>query len=122
MLRTDECALICDLAEVYHIYDYRSLPARRVATFAVGLRKDSRIKTKMRGDDLKGNDLTDILIANLFDLIYAFIMRGKSSFSMVGALLDELYQATAEEQGTGQYRSFNNADEYESERRKIIGG
>ena len=47
MLATDEAALICDLAETYHIYDYRSLPLSRVATFAVGLRENSRIKMKM---------------------------------------------------------------------------
>lgn len=44
MIKTDESALICDLAETYHIYDYRSLPLKMVATFSVGLRENSRIK------------------------------------------------------------------------------
>ena len=48
MLNTDEEALICDLAETYHIYDYKSLPARQVAIFSVGLRENSRIKLKMQ--------------------------------------------------------------------------
>lgn len=47
MIATDENALICDLAETYHIYDYKSLPALKVATFSVGLRDNSRIKLKM---------------------------------------------------------------------------
>lgn len=44
MIRTDEDALICDLAETYQILNYRSLPVRLVATLSVGLRNDSRIK------------------------------------------------------------------------------
>lgn len=35
MLNLSEDALICDFAETYHIYDYRSLPLRLVATLAV---------------------------------------------------------------------------------------
>lgn len=37
------------MAETYHIYDYRSLPASRVATLAVGLRENSRIKMRLAG-------------------------------------------------------------------------
>lgn len=43
--------LLCDLAETYHIYDYKSLPCRMVATFSCGLRENSRIKMKMAGID-----------------------------------------------------------------------
>lgn len=49
MIALDEDALICDLAEVYNIYDYRSLPANLVATFSVGLRENSRIKMAISG-------------------------------------------------------------------------
>lgn len=50
MIRTDEDALICDLAETYHIFDYRAeLPCKKVALLAVGLRSTSRIKTKLAG-------------------------------------------------------------------------
>lgn len=43
MINTDEDALICDFAETYHIYDYRSLPLHMAGIFACGLRPDSRI-------------------------------------------------------------------------------
>ena len=33
MIKTDEDALICDLAETYRIYDYKQLPAYQVAVF-----------------------------------------------------------------------------------------
>lgn len=44
MVNIDEDALECDLAETYHIYNYRSLPLSKVATFACGLRDSSRIR------------------------------------------------------------------------------
>lgn len=44
MFSVDREALICDLAETYHIYDYKSLPCSMVAIFACGLRDNSRIK------------------------------------------------------------------------------
>lgn len=50
MIVTDEDALICDLAETYHIYDYRRLPVLSVAVFSLGLRQNSRIKMIMSGN------------------------------------------------------------------------
>lgn len=49
MIETDEDALECDLAETYHIYNYRELPPLRVAIFANGLDESSRIKRAMSG-------------------------------------------------------------------------
>lgn len=52
MINIDEDALMCDLAETYHIYNYRSLPCKMVATFSCGLRNSSRIKMKMAGTSI----------------------------------------------------------------------
>ena len=38
-----EDEVICDLLEIYHILDYKSLPASLVATLILGLRSDSRV-------------------------------------------------------------------------------
>lgn len=45
----DEDALICDLAETYHIYDLYQYPCSLIATLAAGLRDSSRIKSKQTG-------------------------------------------------------------------------
>lgn len=50
MIRQGRDELICDLAETYRIYSLQGLPARMLATLAVGLRDDSRIKMLMRGE------------------------------------------------------------------------
>ena len=49
MLKEYRNELICDFAEEYHIYDIYQLPAQLTATLAVGLRADSRVKTKLAG-------------------------------------------------------------------------
>ena len=49
MLNTDRDAVICDLAETYHVFDMGSLPARTVAILVCGLGRNSRIKQKLAG-------------------------------------------------------------------------
>ena len=38
--------MICDLAEYYHIYNYKAVPVPLLATLVNGLREDSRVKGK----------------------------------------------------------------------------
>lgn len=52
MLKEYRDELICDFAEEYHIFDLYQLPAQLAAALAVGLRADSRVKTKMAGVEL----------------------------------------------------------------------
>lgn len=49
MRNTDEDALVCDFAEVYHVTDYKSLPLLTAATFAQGLPERSRIMRRLSG-------------------------------------------------------------------------
>ena len=61
MIAADEDALICDLAETYHIYDYRSLSPRMAAIFSCGLRDDSRIKLALAGSRYPLSTLLNVL-------------------------------------------------------------
>src|SRR5690625_6979619 len=70
MINLDEDALICDLAETYQIYDYRQLPATRVAVFAYGLRNDSRIKMKLGGQSVP---IDTLLLAGISDRLSTLI-------------------------------------------------
>ena len=49
MVATDEDLLICDLAEIYHVYNYRALPLLTVATLCTGMGAKSRVLAKMSG-------------------------------------------------------------------------
>ena len=64
MIDIDEDALICDLAETYHVYDYKQLPLTTVAVFAYGLKDDSRIKQAL-SDQVAPVDR--ILLAGIVD-------------------------------------------------------
>jgi hypothetical protein len=62
MIGLDEDSLICDLAETYHIFNYREYPVSLIATLANGLRKDSRIKQKLSGQDVTMDSLLNACI------------------------------------------------------------
>lgn len=64
MIALDEDALICDLAEVYHIYNMEDYSAEYIATLAMGLRDDARIKMKVMGLEI---DLKRLLLAHIAD-------------------------------------------------------
>ena len=64
MIALDEDALICDFAETYHIFDIYSMPMLYVATLAIGLRDNSRIKMAFNG--LKVEPQT-LLLAHIAD-------------------------------------------------------
>ncbi len=70
MYRLDHEALICDMAETYHIYDLRALPLRKVAVLAVGLRENSRIKTKINGYKVPIDYLFSAMIVDRLSLLW----------------------------------------------------
>ena len=66
MIRLDKNALVCDLAETYHIYDYRGLPCRTVAVLSSGLGENSRIRSKANGLTVSlSTFLTAVAVDNL---------------------------------------------------------
>lgn len=66
MIAVDEDALTCDLMETYHISDWQAMSADFVATLAIGLRDDSRIKRKITNTKLT---IDQSLLALLLDAI-----------------------------------------------------
>lgn len=58
--------MICDIAETYHIYDYKSLKLPYLATLVSGLREDSRVKLAI--ENKKYNFTTELLTAIVDDL------------------------------------------------------
>lgn len=70
MLAADKDALICDLAETYGIFNYRSVPVRLLATLASGLGADSRIMRKLSGAKA---DTKTILLALAVDALHTLV-------------------------------------------------
>lgn len=69
MLGVDRDALLCDLAETYHIFDLRALPVVTLAALSLGLREDSRIKMKIAGIEYVPNYILLASIADSFKML-----------------------------------------------------
>ena len=115
MIGFDRDALICDLAETYHIYDYRSLPVKLVATLSSGLRENSRIKTKMRGEQVP---VTDSLLAMIYDILAGFLWNGggkppESAYDRLNGIEHEKPEKN--------FETFDSPEDYLRERERIIG-
>lgn len=69
MVALDETSLICDLAEVYHVFDWRALPPFTAAALACGLGADSRIIRKISGAPAPVNTLLLAMIADALHIL-----------------------------------------------------
>lgn len=115
MLNVDRTAVICDLAETYHIFNYRELPQRTVATLACGLKADSRIKTKMAGVKiLPPNSLLYALIVDELRVL-RWSFTGDKKHKPV--FVTELMANGMPEKET---QGFSTAEEFEAKRREIL--
>lgn len=116
MIAADEAALECDLAETYHILDYRALAPSRVALFSIGLRDDSRIKLKLNNQKCS-NEL--ILIAAAVDrLSYLLWLQSKDGHNGVNKPQSIVEQLTKVEQPK-EYEIFESPEDFEKALRKI---
>lgn len=119
MLELDEDALVCDFAETYHIYDYRSLPLKMVATLSVGLRENSRIKMAASGLHVSQDTLLLATIADRVELFrYGFTEAAKSGKKPPAMLVDTLVgEANKKQSGAERFRT---ASEFEAARAKLV--
>lgn len=117
MISVDRDALICDMAETYHIYDLRGLPARTLATLAFGLRADSRIKMRLSDQPLRVNTILLAAIADRLGLlVWAQTEDGRRGRNRPQSIIDALTGAENGPQG------YSTPEEFEAERRRIING
>lgn len=119
MRSANEDALICDLAETYGIYDYRALPISTVATLAVGLRGDSRIKMHLIGTKIPRRDL---LLAAAVDrlgmLAWLNSEDGRKDTNRPVSILNVLMGADEKD---NPVEAFDTAEAYEAAWAKITG-
>ena len=120
MIKEDEDALICDLAETYQIYDYKQLPPIRVAVYAMGLRENSRIKMKLSGQRVP---IETLLLAGILDrlsvLIWGKTEDGQKGRNRPAMILDSL---VSKENKDSDIIVYNSGEDFEEERRRIIEG
>lgn len=117
MLESDEEAVICDLAEYYHIYNYKDMPPETVAIFCKGLSEDSRIKLKMSKQKVK---LDTMLLASIVDrltlLVWSKTKDGQKGRNQPKSIVDRLIKPIKQKEEV----AFSTSEEFEEVRNRIL--
>lgn len=115
MLKTDRDALMCDLAQTYHIYDMHALSPRSIAVFAYGLGDESRIKMKLSGAKVSLEKM--ILAAILDDLNFLLWTRSREGTPKPRSLVSALTGSAQQDHPIDRLTP----EEFEKRRLEIIG-
>ncbi|MGT2716558.1 DUF5361 domain-containing protein [Streptococcus respiraculi] len=117
MIQTDEEALICDLAETYHIVDYQALPASKVAILAGGLRDDSRIKMILSHQEIAFDTLVLAGILDRLSLLYwAQTKDGQKGANPPVSIVNKLLHKEVERQEL----VFSSGEDFEKAKRALL--
>ena len=106
-----EDKLICDLAETYHILNYRELPPELVATLCMGLRDNSRVKMEVSRSKIT---LEQSLLAHIADDLsfqsWAKTKDGQKNRNRPNSILKTLLEGKKDEMESFMTpEDFNNA-------------
>ncbi len=116
MIALDEDALLCDMAETYHIFNIYEMPALYIATLAKGLRDDSRIKMAISGLKV---DIKALLLAHIADntaiTMWFHSEDGQKNQNRPPSMLKAIQGVKTEEPG------FDSGEEFDKEWRKLRG-
>lgn len=116
MIREDEDALTCDMAQVYGVWDWRALPLSTATALAWGLPDDARVKRRAAGADAVSDNL---LLALLTDEIRALRwMLSKDGEPPESIVLKLTGQGSEKERKTA---SFDTPEEFMAARRRALG-
>lgn len=121
MLMANPDALVCDLAETYHIYDYRAYPTSLIATLAVGLGPESRIKRYLSQNDLD-IAVNTLLLAAIFDalnlLLWSKTSDGQKNINRPNSLANTLL---GKPQSNDSVTAFATGEDFEQRKQEILG-
>lgn len=112
MIAADEDALICDMAETYHVLNYRALPVRLLATLAAGLPADSR--SKLRQADMRVSQDT-LLLASAVDALYLLVWSKTKEAQKGRGKPNSLVQVlTGPTSGQSEYMTFRSGADFQA--------
>lgn len=119
MLKTDEDALICDLAETYHIFNMKAVPVLLLARLACGLRENSRIKLILTGKNASFETMVQVAILDeLRWLHWAKTKDASKNRNLPKSMLQELLNTKEDNKPT----AFDSPEEFERQRDRILRG
>lgn len=111
--------MICDLAEYYGIYDYKGLSVKMLITLIFGLRDESRLKSKLSGNNIPINTyLLGYIADSLAFIAWTKTESAKHNRNRPQSILESWKNAKDKQ----EYMSFDSAEEFERVRAEIIKG
>lgn len=114
-----EDELLCDLAEVYHIYDFRELPLMTVASFLYGLKDSSRTKMKLSGSKIDLQTMLQAMMADCLNfLVWAKTEAAQKNKNRPKSILNLLLGQEEDQKVEG----FRSGEEFDEMRRKLMKG
>lgn len=120
MMSLDEDALLCDLAETYHIYSFDALPITTIATLACGLRDNSRIKCKLAGVRAPLDTVLLSMIADRLSLIlWSKTKDGQKNKNRPDPITPKLYLTETEEERV-KVKGYNSPQDFMAAREKLL--
>lgn len=119
MIATDEDSLICDLAQYYHVFDYRFMTVESVATLAAGLPEDSRIMRKLYNQNISKSEL---MLAAIYDdlnfYLYSMASNAKHGINRPASIVEKWLNITEQKENM----AFDSVNSYEKAKQRILGG
>jgi hypothetical protein len=108
--------MVCDFAQLYHIFNWRELPPLTVATLAVGLPRNSRVKRKISGIDL---DLNEMMMAMMVDSLNILIWQNTKDGQKNRNRPESIYKRLMglDKKLKDELMSFDSIEEYEKWRK-----
>lgn len=112
MLGTDRDALLCDLAETYHIFSFDAVPVMTLSALCAGLHTDSRIKMAMLGYQRVDPSFALVTIA---DTLTMFTSSGEDQPVLLRDIM------TGKHTKDDKIKGFDTIEAFEEARKRILG-
>lgn len=117
MVATGEDDLICDFAEVYHVYDWRSIPVKLAATLAAGLPDNSRSIGRLVGLPC---GMDTLLLAAIADRL-SLLVWSKTKNAQKGRKRPQMItEGLLKKSEKKDIESFSDVDSFEAARRRFF--
>lgn len=119
MMCVDRDALICDLAQTYHIHDMMAYPLSHIAILACGLPENSRVMKKLAGVPV---DINTSLLAGIFDrcsyLLWAKTKNAEKNRNRPPSIYDAIMSGGKQENSA----LFDSPEDFEAYRKTFFMG
>lgn len=112
-----EDELICDLAEVYQIYDYKGVPGRLLGTLVSGLGVNSRVYQKIAGQKVPTDILFEAFIIDELRRI-TYLLDGNKNKKQPEPMSETLFDRDEPE---NDVMVFDSPEAFEQARAALLG-